>query len=130
MILLDTDTCIEILHGNLNVIRKRNEESDPIAISFITVAELYFGAAKSNRKDHNNQLIAEFLLTLKIIQSDIIIAKTYGELKARLEKNGFPMADADLFIAATTITKCNKLITGNLRHYKRIEELRMEDWIR
>ena len=130
MTLLDTDTCIEILHGNLNVIRKRNEESDSVGISFITVAELYYGAAKSNQIDHNNQLVAEFLLTINIIQSDIEIARTYGELKAGIEKTGLPIADADLFIAATTITKCNKLITGNPRHYERITDLRIENWIR
>ena len=130
MILLDTDTCVEILHGNLNVIRKRNEETDSVAISFITVAELYYGAAKSNKTDHNNQLVAEFLLTINIIQSDIAIARTYGELKAGLEKIGLPIADADLFIAATTITKCEKLITGNLRHYERITGLRIDNWIR
>lgn len=129
MILLDTDTCVEILHGNLNVIRKRNQESDSVAISFITVAELYCSAAESNKTDHNNQLIAEFLLTINIIQSDVAIARTYGELKAALEKIGLSIADADLFIAATTITKCEKLITGNLRHYERIAGLRIENWI-
>ena len=114
----------------MNVIRKRNEESDSVGISFVTVAELYYGAAKSNQIDHNNQLVAEFLLTINIIQSDIEIARTYGELKARLEKTGLPIADADLFIAATTITKYNKLITGNPRHYERITDLRIENWIR
>ena len=129
MILLDTDVCIEILHGNSKVIRRRNEEADTLGISFMTVAELYYGASKSNREDHNNQIVAEFLLTMNIIQSDIVIAKTYGELKTRLEKNGYPIADADLFIAATAKTKCEKLVTGNSRHYKRIEELKIEDWI-
>ena len=129
MILLDTDTCIEILHGNSNVIRKRSEESDSLAISFITVAELYYGAAKSNRIEHNNQIIAEFLLTINIIQSDIAIAKTFGEIKAGLEIHGMPIIDSDILIAATTMTKCNKLITGNLRHYERIAELRIENWI-
>jgi tRNA(fMet)-specific endonuclease VapC len=111
MILLDTDTCVEILHGNLNVLRKRKEESDSVAISFVTVAELFYGAAKSNQVDHNDQLVTEFLLTINIIQSDIEIARAYGELNAGLERTGLPIADADLFIAATTITKCNKLIT-------------------
>lgn len=130
MILLDTDACVEILHGNKKVIRKRNEEQDLVAISFITVAELYYGAAKSNNMDQNNQLVAEFLLTINIIQSDIEIARTYGELKAELEKSESPIADADLFIAATTIAKCDKLITGNLRHYERITGLRIDNWIR
>ncbi len=130
MILLDTDVCIELLHGNKNVLRKRKEEEGAVAVSFMTAAELYYGAAKSNRATHNNEIVDEYLLTVNIIHSDNLITRTYGELKANLEKRGFPLTDADLFIASTAITRCEKLITGNVKHYKRIEELRIENWIR
>ena len=130
MTLLDTDVCIELLHGNKNVIRRRNEENDDLAVSFITAAELYYGAAKSPKAAHNTEIVESFLLTINIIQSDSEILRTYGELKTKLEKSGFPVADADLFIAATAITKCEKLVTGNIKHYQRIEVLRIENWIR
>ena len=130
MTLLDTDVCIELLHGNENVIRKRKEENDILAVSFMTAAELYYGAAKSTKAAHNTGIVEGFLLTINIIHSDRGILRAYGELKTKLEKGGFPVADADLFIAATAITKCEKLVTGNIKHYQRIEVLRIENWIR
>ncbi|MFW5700728.1 MAG: type II toxin-antitoxin system VapC family toxin [Cyclobacteriaceae bacterium] len=130
MILLDTDVCIELLRGNKKVIQKRKEEDDSIAISFMTLAELFYGAEKSSNPIKNRILVEEFVLTVSIIQSDYSIMRKYAELKANLETKGVPLTDADLFIAATTLTKCNKMITGNIKHYNRIDELRIENWIR
>ena len=130
MILLDTDVCVEILHKNASVLERRRQEDDSLSVSFMTAAELYYGAAKSSQMAHNRNLVEKFLLTVNIIHSDAEIVRTYGELKAQLEKTGIPLADADLLIAATAMERCTKLITGNSRHYKRIEQLRIEDWIR
>ena len=130
MILLDTDVCIELLHGNTNVLRKREAEHDALAISLMTGAELYYGASKSNKPVHNCAIVESFLLTLYIIHSDPEILKKFGEVKTQLERDGFPANDADVFIAATAITKCEKLVTGNIKHFQNIEELRIENWIR
>ena len=130
MILLDTDICIELLRGNARVIEKRQAYDEKIAISFMSVAELFFGAEKSYKASENISLIEEFLLTVEIIHNDLGILRKFGELKAILGKAGNILADADIFIAATAIVKCNMLITGNVNHFMRIEELRMENWIR
>ena len=130
MILLDTDICIELLRGNFNVIERRQGYDEKVAISFMTVAELFYGAEKSNNKSKNTNLIAEFLLTVEIIHSDLEILIKFGNLKALLGRTGNILSDADIFIAATAIIKCNLLITGNVNHFKRIEELRIENWIR
>ncbi len=130
MILLDTDVCIEILRGNEKVIDKRKEYNDSIAISFMTIGELYFGAEKSDFKEKNNILIEEFLLTVDIIESDIDIMKRFGEIKANLRKKNEILTDADIIIGSTALEKCEKLITGNIEHFKRIENLRIENWIK
>ena len=130
MILLDTDICIELLRGNPKVIDKRQGYEEKIAISFMSVAELFYGAEKSNFAVKNIRLIEEFLLTIEVINSDIEILKKFGEIKAKLVSAGNILADADIFIAATTLSKCNMLITGNLNHFRRIEELKLENWIR
>ena len=130
MTLLDTDICIEILHRNKHVLIRRKEENDTLAISFMTAAELFYGAAKSNQIIHNRDIVEKFLLTINIIHSDIEISRTYGDVKTQLENSGIPLADADLFIAATAMTKCNKLVTGNIKHYMRIEQIRIENWMR
>ncbi len=130
MTLLDTDVCIELLHRNTHVLGRRIAENDILAVSFMTAAELYYGAAKSNMVEHNNEIVEAFLLTISVIHSDRSIVRAYGEIKANLQKGGLPIADANLFIAATAITKCEKLVTGNMKHYQRIEDLRIENWIR
>ena len=130
MILLDTDVCIELLRGNFNVIERRQGYDEKVAICFMTVAELFYGAEKSNYKSKNTNLITQFLLTVDIIHSDLEILIKFGKLKALLGKDGNILSDADIFIAATAIAKCNMLITGNVNHFKRIEELRIENWIR
>ena len=96
----------------------------------MSVAELYYGAEKSGNFSKNNSLIEEFLFTIEIINSNMEIMKKFGQLKRKQKLLGFSIADADLFIAATTICSGEKLITGNLKHFIRIEELPIEDWIR
>lgn len=130
MILLDTDVCIELLRGNAKVIDKRQGYKEKVAISFMSVAELFYGAEKSDNAGENSRLIEEFFLTIEIIHSDLEILRKFGELKAILGSAGNILADADIFIAATTLAKCNMLITGNVNHFRRIEELRIENWIR
>jgi len=130
LILLDTDVCVELLRGNARVIEKRQGYKEKVAISFMSVAELFYGAEKSDDAGENSRLIEEFFITIEIIQSDLEILRKFGELKAKLGSAGNILADADIFIAATTLAKCNMLITGNVNHFKRIEELRIENWIR
>jgi len=130
VILLDTDVCIELLRGNAKVIDKRQGYEEKVAISFMSVAELFYGAEKSDNSRENSRLIEEFFITIEIIHSDLEILRKFGELKAILGNAGNILADADIFIAATTLAKCNMLITGNVNHFKRIEELRIENWIR
>jgi predicted nucleic acid-binding protein len=130
VILLDTDICIELLRGNSKVIEKRKDYDERVAVSFMTAAELFYGAEKSGNKKDNSNLIEGFLLTVEIIHSELDILRKFGELKASLGKAGKILADADIFIGATAIVRCSRLITGNVHHFRRIEELRIENWIR
>ena len=128
MILLDTDICIEILRKNESVIDKRSQYDDATAVSFMSVAELYYGAAKSLNPTKNNWLIEEFLLTIEIIQTDNDILRKFGELKNSLYIENAILPDADIFIAATAYMKTEKLITGNIKHFRRFPNLIIENW--
>ncbi len=130
MILLDTDVCIELLRGNRTVIEKRKDCNDDIAVCFMTIAELFYGAEKSKNRKHNMILVEKFILSLAIIQTDVRLLKKFGELKSTLEKTGTTVPDADVMIAATALTKCRRLITGNIRHFERFEGLTLDNWIR
>ncbi len=130
MKVLDTDTCIAILRGVGHVIERRAEEPDEVATTWVTAAELYFGAAKSTAPDQNRSLVDAFLATLPVLRPDLAAAQVFGEAKALLHRAGTPLADADLFIAATAITCGAAVVTGNQRHFQRIPGVEVEDWIR
>jgi len=128
--ILDTDVCIELLRGNGRVIERRRRTPDAVATTWITAGELAYGAAKSHAPEANQALVVAFLATLPILELDWVAAEHFGRLKADLERAGALLADADLLIAAITLARGAGLVTGNRRHYERIPELRIEDWIR
>lgn len=130
MILLDTDVCIEILRGNQRIIEKRIDCDERVAISFMTVAELYYGAEKSKYTVKNINAVEEFLLSIDVINTDLEILKKFGEIKSILYKKNILLPDADILIASVALTKCSKLITGNTKHFNRFENLTLENWIR
>jgi tRNA(fMet)-specific endonuclease VapC len=128
MIVLDTDVCIELLKGKEKVIKVRESIDDDIGISFMSIAELYYGAEKSKNPIKNYNEIEKLLLSMEIIHSDFRILKRFGKIKALLQKQGITLADADIFVAATTMETGTKLITGNVRHFERIPGLVIENW--
>jgi tRNA(fMet)-specific endonuclease VapC len=127
--LIDTDVCIEILHKNQRVIDRRNLHDEGVAICFMSLAELYYGAARSSDPQRNTVLIDEFLLSLDIVQTDLSILKRYGSLKGDLKDRGLMLPDADILIAATAYEKARVLVTGNKSHFERFPALPLEDWI-
>lgn len=130
MKLLDTDTCIAILRGNGYVIGRREQESDAVKTSWVTAAELYFGAAKSASPDANRRLVDEFLATLEVPSPDLAAAQAFGFAKALLQRAGLPLADADLIIASVAIAEGATVVTGNTRHFGRLPGVQIEDWSR
>ena len=128
MILLDTDTCIELLKGNRRVLKHRGRHDDPVGICFMTIAELYYGAEKSPEPEANFSAIEKLLLSLEIIHTDLAILRRFGAIKAALQRSGTPLADADVLVAAATLEKGDRLVTGNARHFDRIPGLALEDW--
>ena len=72
----------------------------------------------------------EFLATLPVPGLDLPSALEFGRWKAMLERAGRRVADAGLMIATVALAHGASVVTGNRKHYERIEGLRIEDWIR
>lgn len=130
MKLLDTDTCVAILRGNDVVVERRLAARDEVVTTWITAAELFYGAAKSIAPATNRTLVREFLETLPVIGLDEASAQIFGEAKALLERQGQRLADADLLIGSIAAARKAIVVTGNARHYSRIPGVSTEDWIR
>ena len=129
MIVLDTDVCIALLRGSKRIIDRRTATSEPVATTAVTVGELRYGAEKSANPNANQALVTIFLRTLPVFELSTAAAARFGEIKARLERTGQRLDDADIWIAAISIQQGASLATGNTRHYRRISELVLEDWL-
>lgn len=130
MRILDTDICIEILRGNARVVDRREVTADIVATTWITACELFYGAAKSKDPAAARARVIAFLETIPVLDQSPEAAQFFGHEKARLEAEGRRLADADLMISGIVLAQRAILITGNTKHYDRIDGLIIEDWIR
>lgn len=112
------------------MIERRIQALDRVVTTWVTAAELYYGAAKSSDPHGNTLGVSEFMDTLEVLRMDDTAARRFGGLKAKLERDGHALADADLFIGSVCLAWDAVLVTGNIRHYRRIDGLSIEDWIR
>ena len=127
--LLDTDICVYWLKADEHIEHTAISVGlGNVAISFMTLSELYYGAYKSNHVKKNLAAINLLASKLSVIESSDQICVRFGKLKADLEKQGMIIDDADLFIAACALTTEATLVTNNTRHFKRIEDLRLQNW--
>ena len=96
-------------------------------ISEITVAELYFGLAKANDKKRKLDDIREVQRLFRVIPA-YSSYKEYGEIRHSLEHTGQRVDQFDLLIGATALHHNMTLVTSNLRHFERMEGLKIENW--
>ena len=133
MYLFDTDTISNILKRSSSKSLLNRLKSIPSAeqfISSITVAEIVYGAMKSEHpKRHLDNLDNILLPAVNVINFDSSAAFQAGCIRAELEKNGQSLSFTDIQIAAIAIAHNMLLVTGNLRHFKRIKSLCVENWI-
>ena len=129
--MLDTNVCIAIIRRQPEsaLKRLRGKAIGQVGISSITLAELEFGAAKSQRSEQSRLALAEFLLPLEIVPFDDAAAAAYGVLRAALEKKGKPIGPLDTLIAAHAIALATVLVTNNTREFARVPGLSVEDWV-
>lgn len=92
----------------------------------VVVGELFKGAYRSpDAARHLRNIEARVLPAVTVLPYDVEIARVYGGLQAQLEEAGRGLADADLQIAATAVHHGLELVTGNLRHFRRVTGLRL-----
>lgn len=127
--LFDTDAISEVLRPKpapMYLAWLQTIPPDQQVTTSITIAELYWGAHRSQQRARHLQKIEQVLVpTLRVLAFDTAAAQKFGELKALLESQGVPLADADLQIASIALVANHEVVTGNLRHFSRIPGLRL-----
>jgi tRNA(fMet)-specific endonuclease VapC len=129
--MLDTDTCIALIKKNSNALKKLSGKSiGQVGISSITLGELAYGASKSSRSNDAHAALGEFLMALEVAEFDEQAAMCYGAVRASLAQRGKLIGPLDTLIAGHAISIDVVLVTHNTREFSRVEELRLEDWVK
>jgi len=128
--LLDTNICIHVIRQRRKGVieRFRQHPLSDLMISSLSTAELYFGIEKSERREHNLDVLERFLLPLTVYPFGYQASKIYGRLRVSLEQRGTPIGPFDTLIAAHALSLDAVLVTNNTREFSRVPGLRLEDW--
>ena len=133
MYLFDTDTLSNLLSRQPSVQLLQRLAEVPVAEQFtssVTVGEILYGIYKSGRGDHYREKLERLVWPrVQIVPFDRKAAEVYGRLRAELERVGQSLSDPDLMIAAITLARNLTLVTGNVKHFARVEGLRVESWL-
>ncbi|WP_251231400.1 type II toxin-antitoxin system tRNA(fMet)-specific endonuclease VapC [Adlercreutzia aquisgranensis] len=130
MYILDTCICIDLMRGKLPGTLKVMESCNPkqFAIPAVAVAELEFGIQKSARPQETRRATERFLAPFAIAPFDERCARAYGAIRNQLRLDGTPIGPNDMMIAATALALQATLVTRNVREFKRVKGLAIEDW--
>lgn len=128
--LLDTDIAIELLRGRnqlvTGVLAGKNREQ--IFLSTVTVAELMFGAMRSQEPEKSMALCRQFCSFFQLAELDYAAAERSATIRADLEERGERIGAYDMLIAGIAVARGCVLATHNLREFARVAGLQIEDW--
>lgn len=128
--MLDTNICIYVIKRKpMAVLSKFNQHFGQLAISSITLSELMHGAEKSEFVERNLRTVEDFCSRLIVLDYSEKAAAHYGSIRSDLEKKGQVIGVNDLHIAAHARSEALILVTNNLKEFKRVDALRIENWI-
>ena len=126
--LLDTNMCIFYIKGQYNLHAKISEIGDRYCyISEVTVAELKYGVQNSSFTEKNQSTINEFIADFAVILMYNSL-NIYAQEKARLKRSGTIIPDFDILIGSTAINNDMVMVTNNVAHFNRLENIIIEDW--
>lgn len=127
--LLDTNICIYVIKRRpLPMLEVFNRHAGMIAISAITLSELLHGAEKSAAPQRNLAVVENFCSRVEILAYGPKASLHYGQIRSALEQGGTPIGVNDLHIAAHARSEGLTLISNNLREFKRVEGLLLQNW--
>ncbi|HTM06993.1 MAG TPA: type II toxin-antitoxin system VapC family toxin [Verrucomicrobiae bacterium] len=129
--MLDTNICIYVIKQRPETVLKRftGYPVGDLGLSIVSLAELEYGIARSSQTGKNRSALAEFLSPLEVAAFDREAASAYGNIRAAVERKGNPIGSLDLLIAAHAVSLDVPLVTNNVKEFRRIPDLRVENWV-
>ena len=130
--LLDTNAVIALLTGRSPQLIDKVTSSPvgSLALPAIVVHELYFGAYRSARIEHNLETLRLLITDIPVLDFDTQDAIVSGQIRAGLANSGRPIGPYDVLIAGQANARRLTLVTNNVGEFERVEGLPVEDWTR
>jgi tRNA(fMet)-specific endonuclease VapC len=130
---LDTNACIALINGSSVPVRRRFKEAlsagSVVCVSTVAIYELWYGVAKSARRDYNTERVQAFLAgPIQILAFDEADARAAGEVRALLEQERRPIGAYDSLLAGQAARRGITLVTANVSEFERVDGLMWEDW--
>jgi len=108
-------------------IQEKMRSSVSLFLASPSVGELYYGAQKSDKVMENLRRINTFVENYILLSCDLETAQWYGIVKNQLRRQGHPIPDNDIWIAAIAMQHGLILVTRDA-HFDRVESLQIEYW--
>ncbi len=130
MYLLDTDTFSAIVNQRgLALKRAQEHPSTDIKISAIAHGEVVYGLYANAVGPRKLERIQFFFRAFETLALPAEAGEIYGRIRASLEKDGQPIGPNDFWIAAHALSIGATLVTNNVREFKRVKGLKVENWV-
>ncbi len=129
--LLDTNIVIYTMKHRPTEVREAfNAHEGQLAISSVTLMELFYGAEKSANPVQNTRSIETFAARLTVLDYDTAAAQHTGQIRAELAKAGKPIGPYDQMIGGQARSLGLIVVSNNVREFKRVPGLRFENWVK
>jgi tRNA(fMet)-specific endonuclease VapC len=132
-VLLDTNALAEAIRPkpNAGFLKRLRTNEAKLAIASVTLHEALYGVERlpdGKRKLMLREYMSDVVMKMTVIPYDALAAEWHARERVRLETIGRPMPYADGQIAAIAVVHRLALVTANVRDFRHVEGLRVEDW--
>lgn len=125
-ILLDTSVIIAHLRGRIDIAAKA-PAAEPLFLPLTVLGELYKGVLRAGNPTRSRAQLDSFLKTVAILHSDTGTALHYAQIASRLEAQGTPIPENDIWIAAVAV-ECSMPLAARDVHFEQVEGLTVLKW--
>ncbi len=128
--MLDTNIVIYTIKNRPEQVRKVfKQHENQMCISAVTKGELIYGAERSSQPERNLADIEGLVARLEVAPFENHASEHFGQLRAELYRIGQPIGPYDMMIAGHSRAMGLILVTNNIKEFKRVPGLRLENWV-
>jgi len=131
MVCLDTSVLVALIRKDraaLDSLEAESKRGGFVSTTSINLCELYAGAYGSRDPQSELSRVRSLVSNLGLLGLDARAAKRYGELVNDTVLKREPIGDFDLIIASIALENQEKLVTRNVKHFRKVQGLTVDTW--